>query len=434
MRRLPALPVLLASLALSSIAGPLAAQDSAATADTAKRDALRVFVDCNTFCDFDFFRQEIAFVNYVRDRQVAQVHVLITGRETGGGGTEFTLKYIGQRGFAGADDELLYVSRPTDTDDEVRQGLTHVLKLGLIRYVARLPMARDLKISYEASEAAPEERQTHDPWNFWVFEAGISGFFEGQSSTRSRFLNGSFSANRTTERWKHSLFVSGNGSRESFEFSDSTEPDGIATVTSRSSRYHAEGLVVRSLSPHWSAGLNGSVRASTFENLDLLYRLAPAIEYDIYPYSESTRRQLTLLYQVGYQYADYQETTIFGKDREGKFNQSLTASLDVTQPWGNAHAALEAFTYLGDFSKNSVQVFAGLEFRVFRGLELDVFASYERVRDQLNLPATGATPEEVLLELKELQTSYEYELSIGLSYTFGSIYNNVVNPRFDALD
>jgi hypothetical protein len=41
-----------------------------------------------------------------------------------------------------------------------------------------------------------------------------------------------------------------------------------------------------------------------------------------------------------------------------------------------------------------------------------------------------ATLEEILLRRKELATEYEYSISVGLSFTFGSIYSNVVNPRF----
>jgi hypothetical protein len=37
---------------------------------------------------------------------------------------------------------------------------------------------------------------------------------------------------------------------------------------------------------------------------------------------------------------------------------------------------------------------------------------------------------EVLLRLRELATEYSFDFGVGLSYTFGSIYNNVVNPRF----
>ena len=40
------------------------------------------------------------------------------------------------------------------------------------------------------------------------------------------------------------------------------------------------------------------------------------------------------------------------------------------------------------------------------------------------------TPEEILLRLRELQSGYEVEAQFGVRYTFGSIFNNVVNPRF----
>ena len=31
---------------------------------------------------------------------------------------------------------------------------------------------------------------------------------------------------------------------------------------------------------------------------------------------------------------------------------------------------------------------------------------------------------------RELLTGHQYEAGLGLSYTFGSIFSNVVNPRF----
>ena len=83
---------------------------------------LKVFVDCDE-CDFDFLRREIPFVHYVRDRHLAQVHILVTDQRTGSGGQEFRLQFIGQGTFAGQDGKLKYISQHDDTEDVERHGL-----------------------------------------------------------------------------------------------------------------------------------------------------------------------------------------------------------------------------------------------------------------------------------------------------------------------
>jgi hypothetical protein len=60
---------------------------------------------------------------------------------------------------------------------------------------------------------------------------------------------------------------------------------------------------------------------------------------------------------------------------------------------------------------------------------LFIGASYERVRDQLYLSGEDLTPEERLLRLQQEQTDYRVEMEFGLSYQFGSPFNNVVNNR-----
>jgi hypothetical protein len=56
--------------------------------------------------------------------------------------------------------------------------------------------------------------------------------------------------------------------------------------------------------------------------------------------------------------------------------------------------------------------------------------SAARIRDQLYLRAGEATDEEILLRRRQLATSYRYSMFVGVGYTFGSIFNNIVNPRF----
>jgi hypothetical protein len=66
-----------------SINASLAAAPSVAQ-DHASGNALAVFLDCDP-CDFSYIRREITFVNYVRDRTDAQVHVLVTTERAGAG-------------------------------------------------------------------------------------------------------------------------------------------------------------------------------------------------------------------------------------------------------------------------------------------------------------------------------------------------------------
>jgi hypothetical protein len=91
---------------------------------------------------------------------------------------------------------------------------------------------------------------------------------------------------------------------------------------------------------------------------------------------------------------------------------------------------MEVANYLHDFSKYHIALYGDLEFRITRGLSIDVSGSWSQVRDQIYIPKRELTDEEVLLERRALETDYRYRFSIGLTYTFGSIFNNVVNPRF----
>jgi hypothetical protein len=124
------------------------------------------------------------------------------------------------------------------------------------------------------------------------------------------------------------------------------------------------------------------------------------------------------------------ERTVFDRIDETLSDHLLSVEYDVRQPWGDASLQVEWSNYLHDFNLNRASIDGNLSFRILRGLDLDVNASYERIRDQVNLSAEGLTDQEILVRRGELATGYEYEVSFGLSYSFGSIFNNVVNNRF----
>src|SRR5690606_14940768 len=213
----------------------------------------------------------------------------------------------------------------------------------------------------------------------------------------------------------------------------SYELEDGGTFTAERDGWDAEFLAVRSVGPHWSVGVTGEGWSYRPDNLDLRARFAPAIEWNRYPYAEATRRQLVLRYTLGLNHFDYVEETIHDRLTETRLDHRFELGYEARRPWGEAHLSLSASSFLHDWSQHRLGVSGGIDLRLTRGLRLDVSASYSRVRDQIGLPKGDATDEEVFLRLRELATGHEASVRLGLSYTFGSILNTVVNPRFSNL-
>ncbi|HKJ68545.1 MAG TPA: DUF481 domain-containing protein [bacterium] len=383
------------------------------------QEAPRVFVDC-PFCDMDYVRREVNFVNYVWDRKNAQVHILVTTQSTGGGGTEFTLYFIGQERFGGMNDTLKYASKESDTMYEVREALVRVFKQGLIQYASRTPVSDYLSINFDR-EVEPQEIENQ--WNNWVFRIRMSTFQRGEEATRRGNFSSSLSAERVTHDWKINLRTYGNYEEDRFSFEDDT-------TISITRSYGGYGLLVRSISDHFSIGISGRMRSSTYSNIDLSMNLYPGVEYNIFPYSESATRELRINYSIGPRYNEYIERTIFGKTSELLWRHNLELALDQTQPWGSMRLSLDYSSFLHDFSKNRFSISGDASIRIFKGFSLNMFGMYSFIHDQVNLPKGEATQEDILLRRRELATGFEYFGRISLEYAFGAISNNIVNPRF----
>ncbi len=391
-------------------------------------EALNVFLDCQTFyCDFDHLRREITFVNWVRDRQDAHVHILGTGQRTGGGGQEFTFTFIGLKAFEGRTDTLRYVSRNTDTPTEVRDGHVRTIKLGLMRYVAQTQARERLKITYDAVTAGAPVGPVHDPWDLWVFNVNLYSFLQGEQLQHFSYFNGSVSANRTAQNVKLNFRLSANYNRSSQELS-------TGTYVYTTKNYSASQFAVWSLSPRWSFGLRSSQNTSTFYNQDLATHSGPAIEFDLYPYDESTRRQLTIRYSPEVASFNYQDTTIFDKTAETLPAQRLDISLRIQQPWGATNLSASGLQYLHDLATHRLTLQGYAELRIVRGLSVNVSGAVARIKDQLYLPKAGLTDEEILVRRRQLGTNFQYWTNIGLQFRFGSKFANVVNSRMPNID
>lgn len=419
---------MIAALIGASFALLLAQQPAAAPGS----GMVRIFLDCNR-CDEDYLKKEVTFIDYVRNRQDAEVHVLVTTQENGGGGLQFTLKFIGLGRFQGQDQTLTYNSPQTATDDERRTGFAEVFRVGLVRYAAESAIGDRLRVTFNKPDgAAPPNGQARDRWNYWIYRIGASGDLNGEETQRGRSFRGSFSANRTTDAWRLTFDSSARYSDSKFTIDD--EDGGVTTILSVNRNIDASSSVVKSLSQHWSLGFLGQASSETFRNFALRTRLAPGFEYDFYPYSESTRRMLTFQYTVGYDYHRYREITIYDKMTEQLVDHRAESGISLRQPWGSVSAVASLSQYLTDPTKYSLGMFGGANIRVFKGFSVNAFGQFSRTRDQIYLPRGVASTEEILLRQRQLATGYQYFVNFGISYSFGSIFNNIVNPRFGGVN
>jgi len=399
----------------------------AEAAQAGSRQAVKVFIDClNVSCDSNFFTTEISFVDHVRDRKDADVHVLITSEGTGGGGEKYTVSVIGLGAYAGVDHLVNYISRPAETPDELRRGLAGAIKVGLVHYVSDRPEGSRLRITYEKPEGGVTAT-SEDPWDHWYLRSSLSVYTNGERLTNSTEIYGSVGASRVTDPLK--IDVSANVSYGRGRY---TVGDGEPDIINISRTVNLNGMAVFSLTPRWSAGLRASASRSTYYNQRLVLRATPAIEYNIYPYSESTRRQFTFNYSAGFRHFRYDEETIFERTEETRPVQSFLASGTFKQPWGSFYTSFEATQYLNDFAKNRLVLYSSTNVRLFKGFSVRFFGDIERIRDQIYLSKGGASIDQILLRRRQLATSYSYYMSFGFTYSFGSIHNNIVNTRFES--
>jgi hypothetical protein len=250
----------------------------------------------------------------------------------------------------------------------------------------------------------------------------VGGELQGESQRKDASLEGSFETSRTTEEFKIDLGL--RGEYQELEF----ERRGVVE-TSSTREIEADAIAVWSLGPNWSWGISGAIGQDQSVNQTLYTELAPALEYSLYPYSESTRRQITATYRVGMASFYYEDRTIFDQISEIRPSHSLELAADFQQPWGELIVSLEGSHFLDSPKRHRVDLFSRLELRLFRGVNLDIQGNVARVKDQIYLSAAGLDPDEILIGQRELGTDYEYGIELGLSFTFGSIFNNVVNPR-----
>ena len=414
-------------LAIFILSLNLQAQDNTESDTLVSREsAVNLYIDCAS-CDMTYFRQNFTLVNYVRDRKVADVQVIVSTMQNGGGGREYIVQFIGLGRFAHLKDTLKFNTKADATRDEIRKKQLKSLKLGLVPFILKTPYANKISVAYAQETKKAKEV---DPWHNWVFRISGNSWMNGQKNYNSTNIYTSISASRITEKIKHETRLNLNFSENKYRLYDSKD-SLIYSANTITRGIYFEHSTIWSLGEHWGAGVEVNAWQSTYSNIDEAYRIRPEIEYNVFKYSDASRKQLRFAYKIGANYRNYTDTTVYNKTQEYLAEQKFEINYKYITNWGSIRSAINWENYLHDFSLYSIGTSLSMNIRIFKGLSFNIYGDLQMPRNQISLVKTASTPEDVLLHQRELSTNYSYYTSIGLSYTFGSIYNNVVNPRLD---
>ncbi len=383
---------------------------------------LKVFLDCNV-CDNTYIKQNLGNVQFVRDQDLGDVHLFFVIQTNGSGGRLYEIDFIGKNTFESINYKLKFSTNTNMTSDDVRNEILKYIKLGLVRFWIANRSLINITVNVPNIENETNVAEK-DPWNYWVFRLGTNGYFNGEETSKSSNLNFNVSAKRVTEKNKFSFRVGFNENKSTFTYDE----DEIISINNGKSISISDIL---SINNHWSYGFFGNIRTSTYSNYDLYWRIKPAIEYNFFKYEESAKKQLILSYRNGLVYNNYIERSVFGEDKELLFEHSILLGGSISQEWGNINGEASYNQYLHDTSLSSIGFYLGLNIRIFKGFNFNISSNYSITRNQINLPAGDVSLEELLLQQQQLQSGYNYWVSIGFSYSFGSVYNTIVNPRFN---
>tara|TARA_B100001564_G_C20659593_1_gene680912 strand:- start:1431 stop:2651 length:1221 start_codon:yes stop_codon:yes gene_type:complete len=381
----------------------------------------KLFIKCDR-CDETYIRKEINYVDHVRDQALANIQLFIYRNRNANNGNRYTLDFIGNEIFSDKNISLLVDTNPKMTRDEIRLNLKKKIELGLVYYLIETDISDKISISYDSTFLSDEIESSSDKWNNWVFQSAGDANFENETSRKKSNINLQFDADKVTDKIKLQFDLDFERSNDRYESDDDI-------FTSRRNRKSFSMKSVWSVSEKWSAGFSAGASSDTYQNIDFRYHILPAIEYSFFPYNEFVRREMVINYRIGYGYRNYIEKTIYEKLREDVYVHFIGFETRFRQPWGEINTNLSGKSFLQDPKKYSLRFDSWFSIRVFEGLSVRLGGELELIRDQLSLPMRNVSIEDLLLQQKEIATDFFTEFRIGLSYTFGSAYNNYLNSR-----
>ncbi len=181
---------------------------------------INVFLDCSNGgnCHRDFIRQELPIINFVRDRQDADVHVLLNIQYMESGAAMQTLYFIGNKLFENKTDTLAYKIATGIQENEERNLLLENLKMGLMQFLIKTEQVKNIQISFKNIEGEIPNKESFekDVWDYWVFQLGLNGSMDGNQNYFNAYGNGNINANRETNKNKTSINLNSDLSQQKY--------------------------------------------------------------------------------------------------------------------------------------------------------------------------------------------------------------------------
>ena len=382
----------------------------------AQDQKLKVYLDCR--CDDNYIKQQTSFLEYVRDQDLADIEIIIRDVRNPTGTRSFEIQIDGNNKYQEISSSTIVSGYKTETSVSLRDKLLNKLKLAMVPFLDKANYVINVDIDSELDELIVND----DKWKNWVFELSGSYNNDKEESRKTNRYEIQLEIDKLTEDWRIGMEISRDESNRTFISNDDIYKSNRKNTSFR-------GRVIRSISDHFSTGVFFGAYQNTYENIDFNRYIEPAVEYSFYPYKDVLSKEITLAYRIGTGKRDYIQKTIYGYEEQKLTSQKLSLNIRFRQKWGNIRSYLNATQFLNDGTKKRLSLRTNLDIRVFEGLAVRFSGNINLIREQYSLAAGTTSIEELLLQQREIATDYKTNFSIGLSYTFGSMYNSIINTR-----
>ena len=184
---------------------------------SAQENLNNLYIKCDR-CDNSFLKNEIKYINHVREQGLADIQLFIYRNRNANNGSRYSLDFIGKNKFSGKDLSLVLDTNPKFTRDEVRNALKRKIDIGLLYFLIESDISNKIKISYDSIiDNSKSYESNSDKWRNWVFQTSGEANFESETSRKQSNIEVAFDADKVTDKIKLQIDLDFERSNNEYE-------------------------------------------------------------------------------------------------------------------------------------------------------------------------------------------------------------------------